>query len=101
VNSQGQPVAPTAVDDPYVEDGSFVRLREVAVTYSLPEGVANRLGASGASLTLGGQNLGLWTKYSGLDPEVVSSVSLSDYARDDFFASPQPRRWVARFNLQF
>lgn len=101
VNSQGQPVAPTAVDDPYVEDASFVRLREVAVTYSLPDGLASRLGATGASLTLGGQNLGLWTKYSGLDPEVVSSVSLSDYARDDFFASPQPRRWVARFNLQF
>ena len=36
-----------------------------------------------------------------LDPEVVSSVSLTDYARDDFFASPQPRSWVARFNLQF
>jgi hypothetical protein len=101
VDTQGRPVAMTEVDDPYVEDGSFVRLREVAVTYTLPERFVRTFGAGGASLTLGGQNLGLWTSYSGLDPEVVSSVSLSNYARDDFFASPQPRRWVARFNLQF
>jgi hypothetical protein len=101
VTSQGQQIPMTAVDAPYVEDGSFVRLREVALTYTLPEGLAQRLGAGGASLTLGGQNLGLWTNYSGMDPEVISSVSLSDYARDDFFASPQPRRWIARFNLQF
>ena len=58
----------------------------------------NRHGGFGRQTVV---TLHVWTKYRGLDPEVVSSVSLTDYARDDFFASPQPRRWVARFNLQF
>jgi TonB-linked SusC/RagA family outer membrane protein len=51
------------------EDGSFVRLREVGVTYSAPTGLAAKLGAREATFSLTGRNLFLKTNYTGVDPE--------------------------------
>jgi hypothetical protein len=51
------------------EDGSFLRLREVGVTYSAPSGLAAKLGARDATFSLTGRNLFLKTNYLGVDPE--------------------------------
>jgi TonB-linked SusC/RagA family outer membrane protein len=51
------------------EDGSFVRLREVGVTWTAPTGLAARLGARDATFSLTGRNLFMKTNYSGVDPE--------------------------------
>ena len=51
------------------EDGSFMRLREIGVTYTAPAGLAAKLGARDAAFSLTGRNLFLWTKYKGVDPE--------------------------------
>jgi TonB-linked SusC/RagA family outer membrane protein len=51
------------------EDGSFIRLREVGVTYSAPTGLAAKLGAREATFSLTGRNLFLKTNYTGVDPE--------------------------------
>jgi TonB-linked SusC/RagA family outer membrane protein len=63
-----------------IEDASYAKLREVSVSYSLPTRLANRVGASQASLTLSGHNLHTWTKYSGFDPEggVLSHRNLAE-----------------------
>jgi TonB-linked SusC/RagA family outer membrane protein len=88
------------VQEEYIQDGSFVRLREVSLSYTLPVKWARALRAGGASVTVSGQNLALWTKYEGYDPEVVSNaVSLLN--RDDFFTQPPVRRYVFRVNLSF
>jgi TonB-dependent starch-binding outer membrane protein SusC len=100
VSTEGRAIGVTSVDDAYIESGDFVRLREVALTYSLPRGVASRFGGTGASVTLAGRNLGLWTDYTGEDPE-VQGISFDDFARWDFLTMPQARRWVARVNFQF
>jgi outer membrane receptor protein involved in Fe transport len=56
---------------PYVEDASFVKLREVSVTYSLPKHLVSELGAvKTLQFGLSGRNLLTFTNYSGLDPEV-------------------------------
>jgi outer membrane receptor protein involved in Fe transport len=56
---------------PYIEDATFVKLREVAVTYNLPKQVASELGPLRTlSVSLSGRNLATFTNYSGLDPEV-------------------------------
>jgi TonB-linked SusC/RagA family outer membrane protein len=56
---------------PYIEDGSFVKLREISVTYSLPKRLATQLGPlKTLDLSLSGRNLLTFTSYSGLDPEV-------------------------------
>lgn len=51
------------------EDGAFVRLREIGVSYTAPAGLAAKLGAREAAFSLTGRNLFLWTKYKGVDPE--------------------------------
>lgn len=58
---------------PYVQDATFLKLREVSLRYSLPPTLVGRL-FSGSSrnvnLELSGRNLWTKTKYEGLDPEV-------------------------------
>jgi hypothetical protein len=51
------------------EDGSFIRLREVGVTWTAPSGLASKLGARDATFSMTGRNLFLKTNYTGVDPE--------------------------------
>ncbi len=83
----------------YIEDASFWRLREVSLTFNAP---SNWLSStfSRMSLTVSGQNLGLWTKYSGLDPE-ISAVGQNNFATQEFLSQPPIRMWKARLNLSF
>ena len=54
--------------DQYIQDASFVKLREVSATYTLPSRFIGI--ASPTSLTVAGRELHTWTKYRGLDPEI-------------------------------
>ncbi len=54
----------------YLEDGSYFRLTNVQLTYSLPKVVTSKLGLGNTSIYVQGQNLATFTKYSGMDPEV-------------------------------
>jgi TonB-linked SusC/RagA family outer membrane protein len=55
----------------YVEDASFVKIREVSVAYDLPKRYASQLGPlKSLQLSLSGRNLATFTSYTGLDPEV-------------------------------
>ncbi len=99
----GNPIIAKTVNDvqeAYMQSGDFVRFRELSATYTLPVGLAGKFRAQTASLTLGGQNLALWTDYEGYDPEVVSNATAATN-RDDFFTQPPVRRWIARLNLTF
>ncbi|HEY0931804.1 MAG TPA: SusC/RagA family TonB-linked outer membrane protein [Gemmatimonas sp.] len=85
----------------FIEDGSFVRFRELSVTYSVPQSltrkVANRL--QNVSVTFAMQNIKLWTDYSGFDPEL--NAQSNGFSREDFLTAPVPRRSVLRFNFNF
>lgn len=54
----------------FVEDGSYLRLKNIALGYSLPSDVVEKIGIGSLRLSLSAQNLLTFTKYSGLDPEV-------------------------------
>ncbi len=56
----------------YIQDGSFVKLREVSLTYQVPTTVVRKYiaRASDVKLTLSGRNLKMWSDYWGVDPEV-------------------------------
>ncbi len=95
-----------------VEDGSFVRVREVSVTYTVPHSLTRKLRLQNLSVTGAVRNLALWTRYSGIDPEVSNSegsnVQLSQTTggavvnndvRSDAGAVPLARYWVLRLNL--
>ncbi len=55
----------------YIQDGSFVKLRELTLSYQVPASMSSRvLGGRDARLSVGGRNLHTWTKYWSFDPEV-------------------------------
>ncbi|WP_206365282.1 SusC/RagA family TonB-linked outer membrane protein [Sphingobacterium corticibacterium] len=59
--------------DRWLEDGSFVRLKYIGVSYRLPSSLLDKIYFSEAQVTLSGQNLLTFTKYTGLDPEFNNS----------------------------
>lgn len=54
----------------YVENGSYVRLKNVSIGYNLPKHLVAKMGLENLRFSVSGQNLLTFTKYSGLDPEV-------------------------------
>lgn len=100
VDQVGRPKTVNDVQEAYIQPGDFVRLREVSVTFTFPTSFARLARASSGSITLGGQNLGVWTKYQGYDPEVASNATAL-FNRDDFFTQPPVRRWIVRFDFSY
>jgi len=97
---------------PFFEDGSFVRLRELSLTYLLPSYVMRFARGRDIRLTGAVRNLALWTHYTGPDPEVSSPGGGGfgnqfgtglPYANDDlrssFGAIPLARYWILRLNI--
>ncbi|MCP9234838.1 TonB-dependent receptor [Lewinella sp. JB7] len=62
------------VSDYLIEDGSFFRIRNIQLTYSLPTDLGSRLGLSNAQVYIQGQNMITITKYNGLNPEIQSNT---------------------------
>ena len=56
--------------DRWLEDGSYIRLRNIQLGYSYNDALLNKLGVSGLKIYASGQNLFTITDYSGLDPDV-------------------------------
>jgi hypothetical protein len=54
----------------FLEDGSYVRLRNIMIGYDLPEAFLRSIKISNARIYLSGDNLLTLTKFSGMDPEV-------------------------------
>jgi hypothetical protein len=56
----------------YIHDGSYLKLREVTVTYPIPARFTEKIlrGAHDARFSFSGRNLATWTKYWSFDPEV-------------------------------
>ncbi len=54
----------------FVEDGSYIRLKNVSIGYRIPANIVQRVGLSNARVSFSAQNLLTITGYSGLDPEV-------------------------------
>ena len=63
------------ITDKYVEDGSYLRLKNVSLSYNLPQNLMSRQKVlRGVRATIGIQNLATITNYSGFDPEVGAYV---------------------------
>jgi TonB-linked SusC/RagA family outer membrane protein len=75
----------------YIEDGSFIKLREVSLSYLFDTGFVNNLGLRSLQLTLSGRNIFSIDDYSGYDPE-VNVASQSTLVRGfDWSTLPLPR----------
>lgn len=60
--------------DRWLESGSYVRLRNVELGYTVPAGLLSRYGLQSTRLFVSAQNLFTITKYSGLDPDIVGNT---------------------------
>ncbi len=84
----------------FFQDGGFVKLREVSLTYTAPPAWAARFGASSLSITATGRNLVTWTKYRGPDPE-VNDIGQFNFSVADFLTQPPVRQFFGRINVTF
>ena len=93
---------PARTPSGFIQQGDFVRLREVSATYTLPETLLDRVrGVSSASLNLSARNLAVWTDYRGVDPESFRGAGSSVDQGDDFQGLGPPSYFIVRLNLGF
>lgn len=68
------------MDSRFLEDASFLRLKNIMLSYSIPESILKKTKAvSRAKIYVQAQNLYTWTKFSGIDPESSSNVYKAQY----------------------
>lgn len=85
----------------FIEDGSFLRLKNITLGYTLPHKLARRLHASKLRLYATGQNLFCISGYSGYDPEVNSAGNNPMTPGLDWGAYPKSRVFTFGIDLQF
>ena len=87
------------VSDYFVEDGSYLRLKNIQIGYDFCNKLIKWKGISQLRLYVSAQNLFTLTKYSGLDPEIGSSNAILNGIDCGFY--PQSRTWTVGLNLKF
>ena len=97
----GDPNLNTRVSSRFVEDGSYMRVKNFAIGYTLPTSLAPRLGYRTVRVYVQAQNLLTLTGYSGFDPEVSANGQASIARGADFYTLPQPRTITFGFNVGF
>lgn len=66
-------------DSGWLEDASYVRLRNVTLAYNFPSEWVSKIFVNDLRLYVQGQNIYTWTSFTGLDPENSSSTYVADY----------------------
>jgi len=90
----------TEFSDFFVEDGSFVRLRNVQVGFTFPESLTQKAKISSLRIYVAGNNLVTLTNYQGFDPDIgAAGGTLS--AGIDYGFYPQARTIMGGINLKF
>lgn len=84
------------VSDMYVRDGSYLRLKNITLGYTLPRILTQKVGISRFRAFVRAENLVTWTKYWGFDPEIGSGVTSLGI---DYGVYPQARTWTVGFNI--
>jgi TonB-linked SusC/RagA family outer membrane protein len=76
----GDPNGNNRVSDRFVENGSYLRLKTISLSYDLPSLWLRTLSIESARMTLSCENVATITGYSGFDPEVgINGIDLSNY----------------------
>lgn len=82
-----------------VEDGSFVRINNVSLGYTLPVSIAKSIRLQNARIYATVNNLAVFTNYSGYDPEVNTRRRTPETPGVDYSAYPRSRSYVVGINL--
>lgn len=112
VKNPGTKIPHTSIDDPndndrisdrYVEDGSFLRIKNITLGYTFPKALLNKAKIENLRVYVNIQNLYTFTKYTGYDPEVGASTQDSSgltYGLDNG-RYPSPAMYSFGLNITF
>jgi TonB-linked SusC/RagA family outer membrane protein len=89
------------VTDRYVENGSYLRLKNLSLGYNFSSGVLSKIRAKQLRVYVSAQNLATITKYSGLDPEVNFYDNDNTKQGIDYGSYPSVRTFLAGLNVTF
>ncbi len=84
----------------FVVPADFWKLREVVLSYRVPEDIPARFGASSLTVSLAGRNLWRWMKRESLEPE-ANLYSDEPLQRNAYFDTPTPRQLVFSLGVRF
>jgi len=87
--------------DRFVEDGSFVRIKNISVAYNLPSSFVSKIGLAGVKVYSNMQNIMTFTKYSGYDPAVGTLNNSALLSGIDNGRYPSPRITTLGVNVKF
>ena len=84
----------------FIEDGSWVKLREITLTYDFDKNLVERIGLSNMSLSVSGRNLYTWTNIEGFDPE--NNLTGASRGRGlEYFSNPGTRSILTTLRFGF
>jgi hypothetical protein len=99
--SLGGGLGGSAINEFSIADGSWTRLREVSLGYSIRgEKFSKATKLNSIDLSLSGRNLALWTKILGIDPEVNQSGVDNGFGIE-YFTNPSTRSWVVSLKINY
>ncbi len=81
----------------YVSDGGYVRLKQVTLSYEFPLSILNKIGIKRLQLFAQGLNMVTWTKFTGIDPEVIEFQN--NAGGSSFGTYPNGRQYTLGVNL--
>lgn len=89
------------VSESFIEDASWTRLRNLSLSYKIPAKILGTNLIKDATVTFTGNNLILWTKYTGFDPETSSTSAGSNADGFTGFSYPAVRSYLFSINVNF
>ncbi len=92
---------PYQVTSRQIEDGSYIRMKNIQLAYNIPSSVLERLRISSARIYVSGQNLVTFTHYSGYDPEVSRFDQDNASLGTDYGSYPTAKMYLVGLNLSF
>ncbi|HYF70735.1 MAG TPA: TonB-dependent receptor [Ohtaekwangia sp.] len=98
-NSHG--IAGAVIHSWAVEDGSFIRLNNLSIGYSLPSSLISKVYMTRCRFYVTGSNLHIWTKYSGYDPEVSTNRNSPLTPGVDYSSFPRSRSYTFGVDISF
>jgi len=84
-------VGDTKISSRFIEDGSFLRIKNINLSYTLPKTISNKMKLNSLNIFASIQNAYTFTNYSGMDPEVNYAGDSDFVMGTDFFTYPQAR----------
>lgn len=84
--------------DLLIHDGAYCRLKNLMVSYTLPQSLTRKVSVDNFRVYVAAENLFTWTKYHGFDPEISSGGTSLGI---DYGVYPQARVWTVGFNIAF